>query len=200
MQKSKYDRSLKGKAAKKRYGQSKKGKLAHKKSRVKRKKKLLKYQTEWRKTPKGKASVQKWNRSKYKYLYTKKYRKTKKGLVVTKTSRKKSWIKIKKDPTKLLISQMRKGIYKALKKKYSIKKAKTISLIGCSAEKLRKHLEDQFKTGMNWNNYGIKGWHVDHIVPIDSFNLKDLKQQKICFNYKNLQPLWARENIIKSNK
>ena len=200
LRKAKYDKSTKGKAAKKRYSQSKKGKLTHKKSRIKRKNKLLAYQRKWRRTPKGKLSVEKYNRSEKKYIYTKKYRKTIKGKIVTKKSRQKSWKKTKKDPTKYLISQMRKGIYKALKKRQEIKLSRTLNLLGCSAQKLRSHLEKRFKPGMNWSNYGINGWHVDHIVPIDFFNLKNLKEQKKCFNYKNLQPLWAKENIIKSNK
>ena len=51
---------------------------------------------------------------------------------------------------------------------------------------------------MSWDNYGK--WHVDHIIACDKFDLTDKKQQKICFNYKNVQPLWGPENIRKSNK
>ena len=49
-------------------------------------------------------------------------------------------------------------------------------------------------------NSGFYGWHIDHIKPVSKFNLLDLKQQKRCFNYKNLQPLWAKENFLKSDK
>ena len=58
----------------------------------------------------------------------------------------------------------------------------------------------RFKEGMSWRNYGFYGWHIDHIKPVSKFNLLDQKQQKKCFNYKNLQPLWAKENFLKSNK
>jgi hypothetical protein len=67
-------------------------------------------------------------------------------------------------------------------------------------DQLVKHLEKQFKNGMTWENRGFNGWHIDHIIPISSFDLTDIEQQKICFHYSNLQPLWAKENILKSNK
>ena len=53
---------------------------------------------------------------------------------------------------------------------------------------------------MSWSNYGIHGWHIDHVIPCSKFNLKNLDEQNKCFNYQNLQPLWAEENIKKSNK
>lgn len=73
--------------------------------------------------------------------------------------------------------------------------SQTIKLIGCSIEQLKQHLEKQFKLGMSWFNYGK--WHVDHIKPCASFDLTDIEQQKQCFNYTNLQPLWAEENLVK---
>ncbi len=64
----------------------------------------------------------------------------------------------------------------------------------------REHLEKQFKEGMTWENHGLYGWHIDHIIPCASFDLTDLEQQKKCFHYTNLQPLWAKENLIKGVK
>jgi hypothetical protein len=72
----------------------------------------------------------------------------------------------------------------------------TIKLLGCSVEQLKKHLEKQFKLDMNWSNYGK--WHVDHINPCASFDLSKTSEQKKCFNYTNLQPLWAEENLRKN--
>ena len=77
---------------------------------------------------------------------------------------------------------------------------KTIDLIGCSINELKVYLEKSFKEGMCWDNYGISGWHIDHIKPCSSFNLILEEEQKKCFHYSNLQPLWAIENIRKSNK
>ncbi len=70
-------------------------------------------------------------------------------------------------------------------------------IVGCSGRELAQHLESQFKEGMSWDNYGRSGWHIDHIIPIASFDLTDPKQQKICFHYSNLQPLWAEDNMRK---
>ena len=56
-----------------------------------------------------------------------------------------------------------------------------------------------FKTGMTRENHG-KVWHIDHIIPCASFDLTDPDQQKKCFHYTNLQPLWAKENLIKGVK
>lgn len=80
------------------------------------------------------------------------------------------------------------------------KSKNTMDLIGCSADFLKKHLENQFQPGMSWNNYGRNGWHVDHIVPCASFDLDDPKQQQKCFHYTNLQPLWAKDNMSKKAK
>jgi hypothetical protein len=65
-------------------------------------------------------------------------------------------------------------------------------------DELWKHLEKQFKDGMTRQNQGE--WHIDHIKPCSLFDLTDPEQQKECHNYKNLQPLWAIDNIKKSNK
>ena len=53
---------------------------------------------------------------------------------------------------------------------------------------------------MSWKNHGLNGWHIDHIKPVSKYNLLDPEEQKKCFHYTNLQPLWAIENIRKSNK
>ena len=80
------------------------------------------------------------------------------------------------------------------------KSDKTLNLLGCSVEELKSHLESQFTEGMNWDNYGHRGWHIDHIKPCASFDLTDEDQQRECFNYKNLQPLWAYDNLSKGDK
>ena len=80
----------------------------------------------------------------------------------------------------------------------SNKSKTTKELIGCTQEELIKHLESMFKQGMSWENYGK--WHIDHIKPCSLFNLELEEEQLECFNYKNLQPLWAIDNIKKGNK
>ena len=72
--------------------------------------------------------------------------------------------------------------------------------VGYTAEELKKHLERQFLIGMDWDNYGE--WHIDHKVPVSVFNFKNTKNPdfKRCWALKNLQPLWAKDNIVKGAK
>lgn len=77
---------------------------------------------------------------------------------------------------------------------------RTVDLIGCSTDDLKKYLESKFTDGMSWENYGRNGWHIDHIKPCASFDLTDQEQQKKCFHYTNLQPLWEADNIRKRDK
>lgn len=103
-----------------------------------------------------------------------------------------------KNPHRKLIHSIRVRVRQALKGQR--KTLPCIKLIGCDLDFLKKYLESKFQSGMTWNNYGRKGWHIDHIIPCASFDLSKLKQQKICFHYSNLQPLWAIENIKKGKK
>jgi len=77
------------------------------------------------------------------------------------------------------------------------KSARTKELLGCTVEEFKQHLESLFKPGMSWDNYGFEGWHIDHIRPCAVFDLTDPEQQRACFHYTNLQPLWAAENLRK---
>ena len=95
-----------------------------------------------------------------------------------------------------LICILRRRLNHALKG--VAKSAHTLELLGCSISQLIVHLEKRFKNGMTWKNYGK--WHVDHIKPLSSFDLTKSEQQILACNYKNLQPLWAKENLLKSNK
>lgn len=75
-----------------------------------------------------------------------------------------------------------------------------MELLGCTIEELRTHLEAQFQEGMTWDNYGRDGWHIDHIKPCSSFDLLKEAEQRECFHYTNLQPLWAKDNLSKGAK
>lgn len=72
--------------------------------------------------------------------------------------------------------------------------------LGCSVTELKQYLESKFQDGMNWDNWGVHGWHIDHIIPLASFDLTDRKQFLKACHYTNLQPLWASENWSKSSK
>jgi len=95
-----------------------------------------------------------------------------------------------------IVSNYRGRIWKAIKRGDKAKRTK--ELLGCSIEYFKKHIEKRFTKNMSWDNYG--DWHIDHIKPCSKYNLKKEKEQLQCFNFKNLQPLWAGENLIKSNK
>ena len=78
----------------------------------------------------------------------------------------------------------------------SVKKYTSSSkLLGCSIIFFKEYIEQKFTKNMNWDNYGVYGWHFDHIRCCSSFDLSDPEQQKICFHYTNYQPLWATTEI-----
>lgn len=80
------------------------------------------------------------------------------------------------------------------------KSGSAVSELGCSIEQFKAHIESKFQEGMSWNNWSRDGWHVDHIIPLDNFDLSKIEELKKACHYTNLQPLWYRENSIKSNK
>jgi hypothetical protein len=104
----------------------------------------------------------------------------------------------KRDPIFKLLAYVRGRIRGALTRKNVRKSTKTEQLLACSVLELKSHLEAQFKDGMTWNNYGQ--WHVDHIKPCCRFDLTRPEEQRACFHYTNLQPLWAHENHTKSGR
>lgn len=98
------------------------------------------------------------------------------------------------------IQSLRARMNNAVKKIKTGKCDNTMCLVGCSVHDFKKHIESLWKPEMSWENYGINGWHIDHIIPVSSFNLTINSEQGKCFHYTNLQPLWASENRKKSNK
>lgn len=102
------------------------------------------------------------------------------------------------DPSFRILCNLRSRISTLIKQSRGHKSVKTKELIGCSISEFRKHLESQFRPGMSWSNYGE--WHIDHIKPCSSFDLSNTDQQKKCFHFTNQQPLWALDNIRKSDK
>jgi len=103
--------------------------------------------------------------------------------------------KYKNDPNFRLAQVIRVRMRKVIKNKSQSSK----KLMGADIETVKKHLESLFQDGMSWDNHGFNGWHIDHIIPCASFDLTDPKQQKKCFHYTNLQPLWAKDNLSKSD-
>lgn len=78
------------------------------------------------------------------------------------------------------------------------KKDSTMTYLGCSIEFLRDWFESQFDENMSWDNMGTY-WHIDHVNPCDSYELTNEDELMECFNWKNLQPLSAEDNLRKHN-
>lgn len=136
----------------------------------------------------------------------KKYSKTEKSKIrakkFKKTKKYQDWLGERKSrPEQKLISVLRATINRCCKKEKT-----TSQYIDYTIGDLKDHIESKFKDGMSWDNYGIRGWHIDHIRPISSFNFFDesgnvlMGEIRKCMSLENLQPLWARENIQKGNK
>ena len=100
------------------------------------------------------------------------------------------------NPNFKLVRNLRRRIWSVLKN--NTKSDTTMSLLGCSIEEFKKYIEKKFEDGMDWNNYGV--WHIDHIIPCAQFDLSDPEQQKICFHYTNLQPMWGENNMKKGSR
>lgn len=124
--------------------------------------------------------------------------------VRSKCPKRKAWIsswtkhKRKTDPSFDTSIKLRVRLANALKKKCSYKSASTEELLGCKWNFFTNWIESKFKDGMSWDNRHL--WHIDHIRPCCSFDLSNPEQQKQCFHYTNLQPLWAKENLTKNGK
>lgn len=95
------------------------------------------------------------------------------------------------------MDRLRSRVRKMLKTQNGEKYFKTQELLGCSFEKFKEHIEKQFYGNMSWD---LKNFELDHIIPCSWFDLKNDKHQKICFNYKNIQPLTSEDNSKKSDK
>jgi len=95
-----------------------------------------------------------------------------------------------------LSKRLRTRLIDAVSRGY--KTGSAVSDLGCSIKDFKEYLESLFQPGMTWDNYGE--WHMDHIRPLSSFCLSDREQLLIACNYINIQPLWAKDNFLKSDK
>lgn len=104
------------------------------------------------------------------------------------------------DPQFKVKHLLRKRIRKSIQEGY--KSASTMALTGCTLIELTNHLASQFMPGMTWFNLGVGAghWNIDHRVPCSWFDLTNPSQQRECFHYTNLQPLWSVDNLSKGNR
>jgi hypothetical protein len=108
--------------------------------------------------------------------------------------------RLRNSPQLRLDHSMARGIWQGLRKHKS--GCHWENLIGYSLEDLMKHLEAHFRPGMTWENYGYRGWHIDHIRPRSTFRFAspDDSEFRECWALDNLQPLWAKDNIRKGDR
>mgnify|MGYP001580244573 CR=1 FL=1 len=97
-----------------------------------------------------------------------------------------------------LACRLRSRINQSLKD--GSKSGSAIRDLGCTIPELKTYLESKFQPGMSWENHGFYGWHIDHAMPLDKFDLTDREQFLKACHYTNVQPLWWRENLVKNNK
>lgn len=111
----------------------------------------------------------------------------------------KKWQASKKNDFEFVTKKRLRGrIYMALKR--GVKSEKTMDLLGCSIEFFKEYFESKFTEGMNWDVYMEGGIHIDHIIPCKNFTLTIPEEQKKCFHYSNLQPLWELDNLKKGTR
>lgn len=104
------------------------------------------------------------------------------------------------NPKLRFINKLRDRVNKAILLQGGKRSVSTKILLGADVAFVREYLEKQFDEYMSWDNHGLYGWHIDHILPCASFDLTKISEQKKCFHYTNLQPLWCFENISKGKK
>jgi len=193
----KYQQSEKFKAYQKKYYQSEKGKAIRKKYEQSEKYKANR--KEYWKSEKGKAVHNKWRKSEVGQAWVKSYMKNYAQVEENKAKRVKSVLKYYKENTMGRLARgMRNRLKEYLKYKNISQTNKTFQYIGCTPKELKTYIENKFQPGMTWDNWGVYGWHIDHVVALSSAKTEDELMK--LFHYTNLQPLWAKDNILKSDK
>ena len=89
-------------------------------------------------------------------------------------------------------------IHACLKRTRNPKSARSVELVGYMPEDLICHLESLFETGMSWEDRGA--WHIDHVKPVSKFLDEGVTDPKIINALGNLKPVWATDNLRKSNR
>lgn len=126
-----------------------------------------------------------------------KYYENNKKSIIQKGIEKRKW-KIENDPFYRASLRIRRRLYDYMRKKDWHKNTSFNHYIGCSLKDLKEHIESQFQDNMSWDNYGVKGWHIDHNIPLSLASTPE-ELEKLC-HYSNLKPMWAKDNIKKGNK
>ena len=140
----------------------------------------------------------KWHSSEKGKKWWKEYRKKHKKILAARLNK---WKKkqLKTNSIYRLTERIRGQLNQAIRRRNFSKSQNTIQYLGIKTKYLKKYLEHKFQPGMDWDNYG-KVWHIDHIIPISIVDKSKEENIKFVFHYRNLQPMFAKQNIQKSNK
>ena len=182
----KYIKTDKAKKTRKKYEQSDRGKKIIKKGYHKYNK------TEKRKEERRIFAKSDSAKKSHKKHYELNYSKISKRQTIYKRERQKI------NPIYKLAGYVRTRLSIFLKTRNINKTNKTFKMVGCTPEFLKSYLEKKFKPGMTWKNHSLKGWHVDHKIPLEKAKTPEAVEK--LMHYSNLQPLWATENLKKGDK
>lgn len=165
------------------------------------KERLKEYAKEYYSKPKNKAKAREYYNTPVQKRKTREYQKEYQKIYYGKRENKdrvneRAKERRKTEPLFNLKKILRARTRQAFKSKGWKKNSKTMEILGVSVEIAKAHLERQFTKGMTWDNQGE--WHIDHIIPLASANTEE-ELRKLC-HYTNLQPLWAEDNLSKSDK
>lgn len=119
---------------------------------------------------------------------------------INKRQRKYEKFKYYSDPAYRLASKTRARLREYIRKLKIPKNDRAHKYLGCNYQFFKKYIESKFTEGMTWDDFLLGKIHIDHIRPISSFNLFDEAELKKAFHYTNCQPLWAKDNLRKSDK
>ena len=153
----------------------------------------------YKKSEKYKLSQKKYRQSIKNKMCQQRYNQSEKGKKIRSRNNSKYTMKKRKlCPIFKLRHTLGNSVLKYLKYKKIKKENSTFKIVGCTPQFLKNYLENKFLQGMTWDNHGIRGWHIDHIIPLSSAKTKKKLYQ--LMHYTNLQPLWAGDNIRKGAK
>lgn len=106
--------------------------------------------------------------------------------------------RLKKDIQFRIAHILRSKLHSALK--MNALRGSTVRDLGCTISEFKFYLEGKFTDGMTWDNWGHRGWTLDHVIPLSFYDLTIREEYLRAIHYTNIQPLWCAQNIQKRDK
>lgn len=158
-------------------------KLRQKQWRDRNKQTVLRHNLEWRAKNKSTPYVRRWRAENIEWARQQERERQK---------------RYRAEPAKRLLGRVRARVAVMIAKGGR----RTVDLLGYNADQLREHIQRCFTKGMTWESFGQGKIHIDHIVPVSSFNIEEggIEELRRCWALSNLRPLWSHENLAKGAK